>query len=301
LILKYFIKDKSEISVLLIHILLAVLSFFSIFFFIFWFYFVVATNITSIINKGTRSKAILLFSGYFFGLEIIGRMLKASPFIPYQAGNYFMLVVFTYGILKTPSDRWGNIGKTILLLCIPGFYMIPYEGYFSFFINSFSGIVCLGLGAIYFGSQTYRSNDLRNFIKVTVLPVIVVAIYISVKSPSLNDVDFNLGANFDTSGGFGSNQISTVLGLGACLLILAYLRKETIFSSYKVVSIVLIGVFVFRGLLTFSRGGIFGGILAATLSYLYLSWKSKINMSKTIIQILLIAVGCFIIFIVLIR
>jgi len=209
-----------------------------------------------------------------------------------------MLAIFIYGIIKTPSSRQGFIGKIILLLCIPGFYMIPYDNYFVFFLNSFSGIVCLGLGAVYFGSQTYTSEDLRNFIKVTVLPIIVVAIYVSVRSPSLNDVDFNLGSNFETSGGFGSNQVSTVLGLGACLLILAYLRKETIFSSYKVVSIVLIGVFLFRGLLTFSRGGILGGLVAATLSYLYLNWKLKKNMYKTIFQILLIAAGCFIIFIV---
>jgi len=209
-----------------------------------------------------------------------------------------MLVVFTFGIIKTPSSRQGLIGKIILLLCIPGFYMIPYENYFDFFLNSFSGIVCLGLGAVYFGSQTYTSADLRNFIKVTVLPIIVVAIYISVRSPSLNDIDYNLGANFETSGGFGSNQVSTVLGLGACLLILAYLRKETIFSSYKVISIILIGVFLFRGLLTFSRGGILGGILAATFSYLYLNWKLKKNLYKAFLQILLFSVGCLIIFLV---
>lgn len=242
--------------------------------------------------------AILLFTGYFFGLEIVGRMIKASPFIPYQVGNYFMLVVFSYGIIKTPFSMQGLIGKIILLLCIPGFYMIPFENYFSFFLNSFSGIVCLALGAIYFGSQTYTAEDLRNFIKITVLPIIVIVIYVSFRSPSLENVDFTLGANFETSGGFGSNQVSTVLGLGACLLILAYLRRETIFSSYKIISLVLIGAFLFRGLLTFSRGGILGGIFAATLSYLYLNWKLKINISRTIIQLLFISLGCVIIFIV---
>ncbi len=296
MILKYLIKDKKEVSVLLIHILLAALSLFTIYFYVFWFYLVIVTNVTSVINKSTRSKAILLFSGYFFGLEIIGRMIKASPFVPYQVGNYFMLLVFTYGIIKSSTSR-GVVGKIILLLCLPAFYMIPYEHYFVYFMNSFSGIICLALGAIYFGNQSYNAEDLKNFIKITVLPIITVGIYISFKSPSLENVDFTLGANFDTSGGFGSNQVSTVLGLGACLLILAYLRKERIFSSYKIISLILIGVFLFRGLLTFSRGGILGGIIAATLSYLYLNWKLKINISRTIIQVLFISLGCIMIYI----
>ena len=298
MILQYFIKEKREVSVLLVHILLGIVSLFSAYFFVFWFYFVVITNITSIINKSTRSKAILLFTGYMLGLEIIGRMVKASPLIPYQVGNYFMLLIFCYGIIKTPSDKWGSIGKIILLLCIPGFYMIPAESYFVFFLNSFSGIVCLGLGAVYFGSQTYTADDLRSFIKVTVLPIIVIAIYISVKSPSFDDMDFALGSNFETSGGFGSNQVSTILGVGACLLLLAYLRKKAIFSSYKILSIALIGVFVFRGLLTFSRGGMIGALAAVAFSYLYLNWKLKVKMRKTFFQLLLVVAGSVLIFMI---
>lgn len=296
MILKYLIREKREISTLLIHILLGFLSLFTTLFFVLWFYLVLVTNITSIINNSTRSKTILLFSGYFLGLEIIGRMIRASPFVPYQIGIYFMLLVFSYGIIKTPSGSWGYIGKIILLLCIPGFYMIPYGSYLAFFLNSFSGILCLGLGAVYFGAQSYTSVDLRNFIKITVLPIITIVIYISIKSPSFNDIDFTLSSNFETSGGFGSNQVSTILGLGACLLILPFLRKEIIFSSYKFISIILIGVFTFRGLLTFSRGGILGALLAATLSYLYLNWKLKEKMYKTLFQILLVSIGCFIIF-----
>lgn len=298
MILGLLIKDKREVIVLLIHVVLGILSLITVYFFIFWFYFIIATNITSIINASTRSKTILLFSGYFLGLEIIGRMIKASPFIPYQVSIYFMLLVFSFGIARTPSTNKGFVGKIILLLCIPGFYMIPYENYFAFFLNSFSGILCLGLGAIYFGSQTYTSDDLRNFIKVTVLPIIVIAIYVSIKSPSFDDIDFTLGANFETSGGFGSNQVSSILGLGACLLILPFLRKEVIFSTYKTISIVLIGAFLFRGLLTFSRGGIVGALVAVTLSYLYLNWKLKKKMYKTIFQILLVAFACVVVFIV---
>jgi hypothetical protein len=86
--------------------------------------------------------------------------------------------------------------------------------------------------------------------------------------------------------------------VGACLLLLAYLRKKTIFSSYKIISIALIGVFIFRGLLTFSRGGMIGALAAVAFSYLYLNWKLKVKMRKTFFQLLLVVAGSVLIFMI---
>ena len=295
--LQYLIKDKKEAWVIAAHLLLAVLSMLSVYFFVAWFYFVLISNIGSIVNQATRSRSILLLSGYFFGLELIGRMIKASPIVPYQVGSYFMLVIFSYGAITTRSTSKNVIGKVILLLCIPGFYMIPYENYLPYFINSFSGILSLGLAATYFGNQSYTLKDLKDFLKVMVLPIIIIVVYISIKSPSYEEIDFALSANFETSGGFGTNQVSTVLGAGACFLLLAYFNQERIFVSFKVLQTVLIIAFLFRGFLTFSRGGIFGGLLAVLLSYLYMSWKVKRRMGVSIFKIVLAAAVFYVLFV----
>jgi hypothetical protein len=81
------------------------------------------------------------------------------------------------------------------------------------------------------------------------------------KKFNLNDVVFTLNANFELSGGFGTNQVSTVLGLGA-FLVYIYWREKWILSGYRTLDVVLLILFIFRGLLTFSRGGIIGGFLA---------------------------------------
>lgn len=272
------------------------LSLVSIYFFVAWVFFILLINIQPLTKKRTRSKTILLLSGYFLGLELIGRMIHASPFIPYQAGSYFMLIIFSYGILAGGIKSSIQVGKIILLLCIPGFYMIPYANYFIYFLNSFSGILSLGLAAIYFGNQRYSLQDLKDFIKVTVLPIIVIVVYISVKTPSYEDIDFTLGANFDTSGGFGSNQVSTILGAGLCLLLLAYLRKDQIFYSMKFISVVLIAAFLFRGLLTFSRGGIIGGILSVLFAYFYLSSKNASKFVINVFRIILVSLSLIFLF-----
>lgn len=298
MILQYFLKEKKEGFVLLIHVLLAVLFIFSKYFFIFWVYFVILFTLPQVIKSSTRSRAILFLSGYIFGLEILGRMVKASPFVPYQLGNYYMLLVFCYSIIRMHTSQKGMIGKVILLLCIPAFYLIPYENYYVYFINSFSGILCLGLAAVYFGNQRYSAEDLKNFIKIIVLPILVIALYVSIKSPSFDDIDFALGANFETTGGFGSNQVSTVFGVGACVLLLPYLRRKVVFSSYKGISIVLIALFVFRGLLTFSRGGMLGALVAVGFSFLYLNWKSRANRLRFFLQLILILGGGALVFVV---
>ncbi|WP_332910234.1 hypothetical protein [Algoriphagus boritolerans] len=45
-------------------------------------------------------------------------------------------------------------------------------------------------------------------------PILSVLVYTIIKTPDLDSVEFSLGANFATAGGFGSNQVSTILGLG---------------------------------------------------------------------------------------
>ncbi len=294
--LQYFIKDNKEIWILLIHFLLGAVSLISIYFYIGWVYFILLTNIPGIINKVTRSKTILLLSGYLFGIELIGRMVKASPFVPYQVGSYIMLILFSYGILRLPKTNANTVGKIILLLCIPGFYMIPYDHYSTYFTNSFSGIITLGLAALYFGNQTYTAGDLKDFIKVTVLPIITILVYISFKTPDYTDIEYSLGANFETSGGFGSNQVSTVLGVGACLLLVSYLKKDMVFKSWGILSLVFIGAFLFRGLLTFSRGGIIGSLFAVLLSYLYLSWRINRNIGAGMLRIIAVTAGLYFIF-----
>ncbi len=281
---------------LLIHVLLGGLSLVSIYFFVAWVFFILLINIQPLTKKRTRSKTILLLSGYFLGLELIGRMIHASPFVPYQAGSYFMLIIFSYGIVAGRIKSSIQVGKIILVLCIPGFYMIPYANYFTYFLNSFSGILSLGLAAIYFGNQEYSLQDIKDFIKITALPIIIILVYILVKSPSYEDIDFTLGANFETSGGFGSNQVSTILGAGICILLIALLRKDKIFYSSKMLSVILIGAFLIRGLLTFSRGGIIGGVLSVMLAYFFLSWKNSRQIGINILRIIVVSAGLFLLF-----
>jgi O-antigen ligase len=81
------------------------------------------------------------------------------------------------------------------------------------------------------------------------------------------DIQFNGESNFATSGGFGPNQVSAMLGLGLFLCIASFLLFKNALN-YAIFYGVLAVLFIAQGMLTFSRGGLYnavGGILLIIL------------------------------------
>jgi hypothetical protein len=74
------------------------------------------------------------------------------------------------------------------------------------------------------------------------------------KTPKIEDIHFQLGANYDASGGESSNQVSTYLGFGFFLI--GYL--QIVGKSYTGITMfdrILLFTFILQTILTFSRGG----------------------------------------------
>jgi O-antigen ligase len=78
---------------------------------------------------------------------------------------------------------------------------------------------------------------------------------------------FELGANFGASGGYGPNQVSTLLGLGVLITGFVYLWKLPPLINRRT-DLLLMILFAVRALLTFSRGGLLVAILIVVLAYL---------------------------------
>ena len=60
-------------------------------------------------------------------------------------------------------------------------------------------------------------KQLLNIIDMLAYPLIATLVYMFAYTPSIKDVVTNTESNFETSGGFGPNQVSTILGLGIFL------------------------------------------------------------------------------------
>jgi len=186
-------------------------------------------------------------------------MARTSPFIPYELGKYLLAAGMIYGIFRTKT--YGRLGWIMFLCMIPSLF-IDYSGEVqrSDIVFNVLGPINVALACIFFNRQIITSRQLSNILRMMIYPIISVLAYTVLKTPDFDEVEFVLGANVDLSGGFGSNQVSTLFGLGALFLFIILINRWK-FSGYFVVDALLLFGFSFQGLLTFSRGGMLGAVL----------------------------------------
>ncbi len=237
-----------------------------------WFYIVFISSFVSILLTKNSKGQIDYLLAYLLGWEIIGRMINASPWMPWESGKYFMLGLLITGLIYKKRN-FGWVGGSVVLLGLPGvilvFGSVPYKD-ISF---NFLGLLNTALAIMYFNKRYYQPADLLRLFRVILYPVIFILAYITIKTPDFDDLQFSLAAMSSTTGGFGSNQMSTILGAAIMIVALIYIKGVRVFPL-KYFDLVLLGYLIFRSLLSFSRGGLIGGILAVVIAFLLYRGKA---------------------------
>lgn len=258
--ISYILNKKSPLFWLVFHIIFGAASIFTPWILIAWFYLVLLTSLVNLFKKSKGSFTPLVFLiAYATSFELLARMAGTSPFIPYEMGKYFLFVLLIFGILK--GYRKGRTGWIMLLLLLPGVF-INEAGQTTFknIVFNLLGPINVALAVVYFRKQEFVETDFTNLMRLMLYPLLSVLAFTIIKTPDLETVEFSLGANLETSGGFGTNQVSTALGLGAFITFMFWWYRWRL-TGYRWLDIILCVMFAFRGLLTFSRGGMIGGVL----------------------------------------
>jgi hypothetical protein len=139
-----------------------------------------------------------------------------------------------------------------------------------------SGPVCLGVAALFCYDRKVNYLDLHEVIKFTAYPIIANTAYLFFYNPSIKDTLSGTASNLEASGGFGPNQVATILGLGMfTITVQLFLKSPSLFL--KIFNLLLLGAISFRAIVTFSRGGIVAAVIviAAFLGILYLRSNSR--------------------------
>jgi hypothetical protein len=270
--ISYLFNNKSPLFWLIFHVILGAISTFTPLPLIFWFYLVLSTSVFSILNPGKNSFIPLVFIiAYTTSFELLARMSKTSPYIPYELGKYLIFILLIFGIIK--GYRKGKTGWLLIFLLLPGI-LIDEAGMTTFknIVFNLVGPVNVALAIVFFSKEVISRDDFVKVLKLLIYPLVSVLAFVIIKTPDLDKIEFSLRANFETAGGFGTNQVSTALGLGAFLAFLFW-RKKWSLTGYGWLDLILFIVFAFRGLLTFSRGGMMGGAIGI-LIILFLSRES---------------------------
>lgn len=275
------LKEKNEKYWLIFHVLFGIVCVYTNIPLMCWYWLVVITSLISLFKAGNHALTVIYILTYTIGIEQLNRSVNATPVVPDEIGKYLPIALFLISLAlpgKNKNKRV-RIGEYMLLLSLPAFLVLPSNFLFRDIVFNYFGFFNLCIGVIYFSKQKISYSELKNIFKIILFPILSFAVYLIVKQGQAEKVVYRLSANYLTSGGSAANQVATVLGFASVVLIVAYLTNQKIFKI-KYVDKILLGLFFFRGLLTFSRGGMISVLLTILLILIIPKSNNKISYNQ---------------------
>ena len=248
-------------------------------------------GIYHIIKTRNQNNEALAASAYVISAEVLLRMTEGMFFNEYA--KYTVMIFLFVGMVYTGFSKNSIIYWLFLILLIPSIVLSTVTLNFETNIRkaiafNISGPVCLGISAIYCYQRKISFSRMKEVLTLFCYPLIAIVIYLVLYTPSIKDVVTNTQSNFETSGGFGPNQMSTILGFGIFVFFVQLILNSPTFKLQMINASLLI-VFAFRGLVTFSRGGLMTGVMMVLLLIVILYFQSN-NKGKLKIGVLMVFV-----------
>ena len=244
--------------------------------------------------KKNKAFYVLLACAYVVGSEVFLRMNGSTVF--YEASKYLVILFTGLGILFKGFSNKALVYVIFILLLIPSIYVAMATLGFESDIRravafNLSGPVCLGVSAIFCYGRTINFKQLKAILVAFLLPLVSMVVYLFLYTPNLQEVITSTESNFEASGGFGPNQVATVLGIGIFVAASKFfMSKELLFD--RLFDLLLLGLFGFRALVTFSRGGVLTAIAMILfflgLYYLKVNFKTKLKIKLSVLAFLLV-------------
>jgi TRAP-type mannitol/chloroaromatic compound transport system permease small subunit len=188
-----------------------------------------------IVNNKNRNNEALMAAAYISGAEVFFRMTHATIF--WETGKYSVILFLIVGMIYKGSSSKSVTFWFYLLILFPGVvvasFTLDYDVVFRKAVAfNLAGPVCLGISAIYCYYKKVTKEQMNIILVMFLMPFITTMVYLYLYTPSIGEVlGSGTNSNVAASGGYGPNQISTVLGMGAFILVTRlFLIKRLIFN-----------------------------------------------------------------------
>ena len=232
-----------------------------------------------VIKKQNKNNEALITAAYVVGSEVFLRMTEGNPL--YEISKYGVIVFILIGMYYNGFSKGAIPYWFFLLLLVPSvvlstFVLSTNTNIKNAIAFNISGPVCLGISSLYNYRRKISLDQMNTIILSMGLPIITCAVYLIFYTPNIQDVVLSTQSNFETSGGFGPNQVATILGLGMFIFFSRIIiESKTKFSL--IINFIVAVTIAYRGIITFSRGGMVTGIVMIILLLLFLYYKLNKN------------------------
>lgn len=289
------------ITLILIHILIGIVIYLIPFTSKIYSLLIILFGFIYVVSNKNKNNQVLMVSAYIVGSEALLRMTEGT--ISYESSKYGIIIFMIIGMYFSGFSKNALPFWFYILLLIPGIIIATETLNLTTNIRTtiafnISGPFCLGIASIYTYQRKINFETLNNVFLCCGLPIISTIVYLILYTPDLKEVLINTGSNYKTSGGFGPNQVATILGLGMFIFFSRFLivsKTKLIFT----INVILFLFIAYRGLITFSRGGIITGIvmILILIFIIFINSKSqgklKINFLILFLIVILASVWIF--------
>ena len=270
-------EDQIYLNLILFHAVLGFVVYLFPFVSKIYGYAIFILGVAFIIKKQNKQNEALMVAAYVVGSEVFLRMTGGNPL--YEISKYGVMVFIFMGMYYSGFSKSATPYWIFLLLLVPSIVLTTFVLNFETNIRNaivfnISGPVCLGVASIYTYRRKISLSQMNSIILSMGLPIVTCMVYLTFFTPNIRDVITSTQSNGATSGGFGPNQVATILGLGMFIFF-----SRTILES-RTKFMLGLNLFIavnmtYRGMVTFSRGGMITGFLMILLLLLFLYYKSN--------------------------
>ncbi len=230
-----------------------------------------------IIKKQNKNNEALIVAAYVVGSEVFLRMTGGNPL--YEISKYGVMVFIFLGMYFSGFSKNATPYWLFLLLLVPSVILTTFVLDFETNLKNsiafnISGPVCLGVASIYTFRRKIPLDQMNTILLSMGLPIITCMVYLTFYTPNIREVITGTQSSFETSGGFGPNQVATILGLGMFIFFSRIILESK--TKYLLIINLIIALNIsYRGMVTFSRGGMVTGLLMIVLLLFFLYSKSN--------------------------
>lgn len=217
------------------------------------------------LRKRVNNGYVICVAAYIIGSEVLWRM--ASVPAPWEFAKYSITVILLAAIFRSQRYEIPKLPLLYFMLLVPSCLITIADSDMSRAISTLSsnmsGPLLLLVSAWFFHNIRIRPIEFRRVLIAFILPLFSIAMAALFYTVSAEELHFDGESNFATSGGFGPNQVSSMLGLGVFVAAagLLLLKKHSKYKLYFTFSALVLAAL---SVMTFSRGGMYnalGGIV----------------------------------------
>jgi hypothetical protein len=239
-----------------------------------------------------RPDRVAYVGAYITGAEVLWRMTRVPMF--WELGKYAVVFLFLFSIVTRRRVKGPMLPLLYFALLLPSILLTAASQDFerarqqvSF---NLSGPLAILVCAWFFSQIELSREKVLQLLLALMGPVVGIASLALFSTLMTNDLHFATGANRLTSGGFGPNQVSAALGLGA-LMAYFYVSDREGNLGLKALALLLMVAFAVQSALTFSRGGLYIAVGSALAGSMFLIKDNRTRVKLVLSAVIICVVG----------